>query len=203
MANSGLPTRQEAEDLLRWAGHLNPGPWTDHGRVAARAAETIALHAGMAPDRAYVSGLLHDIGRYEGVTSLRHVYAGYRLLTERGFPDVARICLTHSFPLPLLESYNGDRGDCSPQEQAEIRAVVEGTPHDDWDALIQLCDALSTAQGVCVMETRLLNVSLRHGLHDHTLEKWRAFLRVKARFDSLCGENVYRFFLPEIVASLS
>ncbi|HML46898.1 MAG TPA: HD domain-containing protein [Clostridia bacterium] len=202
MSNSGLPARREAEDLLRWAEGLNPGPWSDHCRVVARAAETIASHAGMDPDRAYVSGLLHDIGRYEGVTELRHVYAGYRLLTERGFPAAARICLTHSFPFPLLEAYSGSRSDCTLAEQAEIRAVVEQTPHDDWDALIQLCDALGTPRGVCVMEARLLNVSIRHGLNDHTLDKWRAFLRVKSRFDGLCGGNLYRFFLPEIIASL-
>ena len=33
-------------------------------------------------------GLLHDIGRREGVTGMRHTLDGYRYLLEQGFDDV-------------------------------------------------------------------------------------------------------------------
>ena len=37
-----LPTRQEAEMLVKEAEQCNPGPWGDHSRVAAVCAEKIA-----------------------------------------------------------------------------------------------------------------------------------------------------------------
>src|SRR5437763_1933896 len=55
-----FPTIAEAHELLRQAGELNPGPWLDHSRVAARAAQSIAArHPDLEPDRAYVLALLH------------------------------------------------------------------------------------------------------------------------------------------------
>jgi predicted hydrolase (HD superfamily) len=60
-----LPARAEAEELLIWAHEQNPGPWTEHCRVAARAAEVIARKCGLDAERAYISGLLHDIGYYD------------------------------------------------------------------------------------------------------------------------------------------
>ena len=57
---------------------LNPGPWGKHSRVAARCAEKIAENCdGLSPEKAYVLGLLHDIGRLFGVRHLGHVADGY------------------------------------------------------------------------------------------------------------------------------
>ena len=97
-----FPTKEAAEQLLNWASELNPGPWTDHCKVAARAAETIAARCGLDTDRAYVSGLLHDIGYYsyrDGKGEKDHIFAGYDLMMQKGYTDSARICLTHSFSL--------------------------------------------------------------------------------------------------------
>ena len=52
-----------------------------------------------------LAGLMHDIGRFEGVFGIRHATAGYHLLTDRGEVALARICLTHSFPVPLRETF--------------------------------------------------------------------------------------------------
>ena len=69
-----LPTREEAERLLREAKQCNPGPWVNHSRVAAHCAEKIAQACGdMDAGKAYVLGLLHDIGRKFGVRHLGHV----------------------------------------------------------------------------------------------------------------------------------
>ena len=53
----------------------------------------------MNPDAAYVMGLLHDIGRREGIMDMRHIYAGYLFMSSLGYDDSARICLTHCFCL--------------------------------------------------------------------------------------------------------
>lgn len=57
--------------------------------------------------------------------------------------------------------------------------------------LIQLCDALSLPAGVVSMESRLIDVALRHGFNDYTAEKWKAFYRLKAYFDCKMGGNIY------------
>lgn len=74
------PTRDEAERLLLDAKKDNPGKWVDHSRVTAHCAEKIAMHCGMDADKAYVLGLLHDIGRKFGVFHLRHVSEGYKYM---------------------------------------------------------------------------------------------------------------------------
>lgn len=60
------PTREEAIALLAEAEPHNPGPWGDHSRTAAHCAEKIAAAVGLDPDKAFVLGLLHDIGRRYG-----------------------------------------------------------------------------------------------------------------------------------------
>ena len=63
-----VSSRKEAEALLEEALPYNPGPWGDHSRTAAHCAECIARASNgrLDPDKAYVLGLLHDIGRRYG-----------------------------------------------------------------------------------------------------------------------------------------
>ena len=50
-----LPTREQAELLLKEAEKCNPGPWGDHSRVAAHCAERIAMECGdLDSDKAYI-----------------------------------------------------------------------------------------------------------------------------------------------------
>lgn len=192
-----IPTLSQAQALLAWAEGQNPGPWADHSRTAARAAGTIAAACGLDADKASVLGLLHDVGRYEGKRALHHAVAGYRLLTERGFAAAARICLTHSFPLPVLECFSGSRDDCTPEETALIRSAL-AVEMDEYDRLAQLCDALALAQGVCLLDVRLVDVARRHGFNAYTLPKWEAFFGLKRHFDDLCGQSIYDLFYDEI-----
>ena len=83
-----LPTREKAEALLKEAEQCNPGPWGEHSRTAARCAENIAkLCPDLDPDKAYILGLLHDIGRKFGVRHLGHVSDGYRYMMSLGYDE--------------------------------------------------------------------------------------------------------------------
>ena len=63
-------TREIAEKALEEANKANPGPWYDHSKYVALACQNIASrYQDMDEDLAYVYGILHDIGRYAGVTS--------------------------------------------------------------------------------------------------------------------------------------
>lgn len=185
-----------AKQALREAGQRNPGPWIGHSESVAQNAKLIAQRCGLDAQKAYVMGLLHDIGRREGVSGIKHIFDGYAYMLEMGEKEIARICLTHSFPLKDVQTYIGAY-DCTEEQLAFLRDFLEHTEQDDYDRLIQLCDAISLPEGACIMEKRLMDVALRHGLPEFSLDKWRAFLALKQYFDDKCGCNLYEF-LPNI-----
>ncbi len=203
--HDSLPSRDEAEKLLIWATKQNAGPWTEHCRAVARAAETIAHKSSLDPDRAYVSGLLHDIGYYgyhNGKGRTCHIYLGYELMLKKGYEKVARICLSHSFPHQDIRAYGGSDMNCTDKELAVITAFLSETTYNDYDKLIQLCDCLGTAQGICLMEKRMLDVSRRNGFDGFTVRRWDSFLALKDCFDKMCGTNIYNLFNDEIVTNI-
>jgi hypothetical protein len=152
--------------------------------------------------KAYVLGLLHDVGRYDGVRDLHHVISGFRLMEEKGFSAVSRICLTHSFPIANLGVYSGQPSDCTSDELAFLSDFLEKVSYDDYDRLIQLCDALCLSSGICTVEQRLIDVGIRYGSNGWSQRKWVAVTGLKSYFDKLCGINVYRLFQEEICRSI-
>lgn len=189
-----LPAREEAERILKEAESCNPGPWGNHSRVVAACAQRIAAHVdGMDPEKAYIVGLLHDIGRKFGIKHLRHVYDGYRYMTELGYDEAARICLTHSFSIQDINIYIGNR-DLTDEEEKEIEDALSCVVYDDYDRLIQLCDSLSGTFGAVDMEIRMGDVKRRYGRYPQ--EKWDKNLALKRLFDEKCGRDIYEL-LPE------
>jgi len=184
----GYPVIEEAERLLREAESCNPGPWGDHSRIAADCAKKIAAAAGMDGEKAYVLGLLHDIGRKFGIKHLAHVCDGYRYMMDLGYEDVARICLTHSFCCPRLDVYIGNF-DISQAQQQELQTLLDDLVFDDYDRLIQLCDCLAGSEGVMDMEARMLDVKKRYGFYRQ--DKWDTNLWLKAYFEEKSGKNIY------------
>ena len=184
-----LPTREYAEVLLKEAEKSNPGPWGDHSRVAAHCAEKIALACGdMDADKAYILGLLHDIGRKFGTRHLGHVSDGYTYMMQCGFDEVARICLTHSFSNQTVGEYIGIE-DTTEEEFALIQKTLAAVHLDEYDRLIQLCDALAGAEGVLDIEERMADVKRRYGSYPQG--KWERNLSLKAYFEGKAGNNIY------------
>lgn len=193
-----IPTLEEAERLMHEAECKNPGPWVQHSVNVAQAARLIAAqHPTLDADSAYTLGLLHDIGRREGVTDLRHVLDGYTFLKDAGFEDAAQICLTHSFPIQDIRVGSG-QWDCSPVEYAFIEGYLASISYTDYDRLIQLCDSLALPSGFCLMEKRLVDVALRRGINDYTVDKWKAFLSIQQAFEQAIGQSIYAL-LPGVV----
>ena len=167
-------TIKQAQYELKIAVRNNPGPWEQHSFVAAENARLIAEKVpGMDPKKAYVLGLLHDIGRSVGVTGMRHVIDGYDYMMALGQPEIA------------------GKHDCTPEQKAYIQNYLDTHEYDDYDQLIQLCDALSLPQGACLMEKRFVDVALRHGVQDYTTKRWQGYLELKKYFDSKCGCDIY------------
>ena len=186
---------------LRQAVQNNPGPWEQHSLSVADNAKRIAQKAGLNPETAEVMELLHDIGRGTGISGIRHIFDGYDLMMSVGEPEVARICLTHSFPSKDIHTYIG-KIDCTQAQLAFLQDFLTSHPYDDYDRLIQLCDAISLPNGACILEKRLIDVALRHGVTEHSIDKWKAFMQVKKHFDQLCGCSIYSL-LPNVLENSS
>lgn len=184
-----LPSREEAEKLLLDAEQCNPGQWGDHSRITAECAEKIAmLCEGMDADKAYIVGLLHDIGRKFGIKHFGHIYDGYTYMMRLGYDEAARICLTHSFNIQDVHSYVGNF-DVSEERQREIEDALNNVAYDDYDRLIQLCDSIAGAEGVMYIEDRMEDVKRRYGKYPK--EKWDHNLSLKEMFEKKMGRSIY------------
>lgn len=197
-----LLTRYTAEKALEEACIANPGPWGDHSRYVAQACEAIARRCpGLDADDAYIYGLLHDIGRHAGITSERHILDGYRYCTARGWTRAAQICITHSFPLQDPETAIG-KWDMSQEEKAFVYDFVENARYDDYDRLVQLCDALALPSGFCLLEKRFVDVALRYGFHPAFPARWKAVLTIKTYFEAIMGTSLYSLLPGAVENSL-
>lgn len=184
-----IPSREEAEKLLAEAETHNPGAWARHSEVVAFCAEQIAKEcADLDADRAYVSGLLHDIGRRFGVKHFGHIYDGYMYMTELGYDEMARICVSHSFCIQKIEDYIGNV-DVTEEQRQVIADYLDKMVYDEYDKLIQLCDSIGSAEGVVPMEERMGDVKRRYGAFPQ--DKWDKNMWLREYFSRKIGRDVY------------
>lgn len=117
-----------------------------HCFLVANAAKKIAEQVGMCPETAYVMGLLHDVTRVVNPRNqprLLHAITGYKFLIEMGYPELARICITHCFTIRGDRNVEKDFNDLSPENAELVKKVIDEIcelPYTEWDLLIQLAD---------------------------------------------------------------
>ena len=190
-----LPTIDEALKELKIAEELNPGPWVKHSINTGIAAKNIAEKVpGMDSKKAYIIGLLHDIGRRVGVVNIpTHVYEGYKYCMEKGWNEVARICMTHSYLLMQKEF------DYEPESENEkaIKDYIMNCEPDDYDKLIQLCDSLAVDYGFVILEKRFVDVTRRYGIMEGYIKGWEVAFEIKEYFEARMGCSIYDV-LPDI-----
>lgn len=190
------PTRDEAERLLTEAESLNPGLWVAHSRNVAKCAEVIASHCNLNPEKAYILGLLHDVGRRAGIGQLKHVYYGWKHMNELGYPTVAKVCLTHSYNTHRFED-DMAKIEVSPEQADEAKAALAGYEYDDYDRLIQLCDSIATAEGVVDVTERMADVRTRYGSYPQP--KWDKNIELLEYFAEKTGSDIYELCRPCIL----
>lgn len=197
-----LLTRTIAEKALLQAECDHPGPWADHSRYVALACQNIASRCpNLDADVAYIYGLLHDIGRYAGVTSERHLIDGYRYCMERGWKKAAQICISHAFMIKDISTSIGVF-DMPPEDKKFMAEFVKNAVYDDYDYLVQLCDALALPTGFCLLEKRFVDVAIRYGTHPSTVDRWKAVLRIKDSFEAVIGSSIYDWLPGAVENSL-
>lgn len=192
-----IPNVQTAQTELEIAGNLNPGLWTAHSKNVGFAAKYIAEACGtLDPEKAYVCGLLHDIGRRNGVSALKHTIDGYEYAVSNGWDEVARVCLTHSFPVKNIEADIAKK-DITDEQYEFMKRYLENIDYNDYDKLIILCDALADAQGFCILEKRFVDTTRRYGISPFTTARWNSTYEYKDYFERLIGKSIYTL-LPNI-----
>jgi len=190
-----LPTKEQALEELRIAGEMNPGPWVKHSENVGIAARNIAEKIpDMNPDKAYIVGLLHDIGRRVGIVDIpTHIYEGYKYCMSKGWDEAARVCMTHSYRL-MKEEF--DYEPTSDMEK-EIKKFICSTEADDYDKLIQLCDSLAVDYGFVILEKRFVDVTRRYGIMEGYIKGWDVSFAIKEAFEEKMGCSIYDV-LPDI-----
>ena len=190
--------RKIAEIELERAHSLNPGKWADHSRYTALACQNIAARcSGLSADDAYCYGLLHDIGRYAGVTSEKHLIDGYRFCMERGWEKAAQICISHAFMIQDIKTSIGTF-DVSEEDYLFMEDFVKHAVYDDYDRLVQLCDSLALPTGFCLLEKRFVDVALRYGTPPFITKRWKKTLEIKELFEEKIHCSIYEL-LPGVV----
>lgn len=191
-----LPAIDEALNELKIAGEMNPGPWIKHSENVGIAAKNIAsLIPELDENKAYIVGLLHDIGRRVGIVNIpKHVYEGYKYSMQKGWDEVARVCMTHSY----LFMKDGFSYEPDTLEEKEIKNfILHCGEADDYDKLIQMCDSLATDYGFVILEKRFVDVTRRYGIMEDYIKGWDVTFQIKESFENRIGCSVYDV-LPDI-----
>ena len=196
-----LPSRKQAEEWLDAAGragHANGGTdgFVPHSHNTAKVAEAIAAACGMDAGLAYMAGLLYYIGRYDPATSGYkgggpHSLAGYRLLKDKGCPELARYCLTHTFRKDEEISEFG-YSYLSPEDRNFIADFIKNACYTDYDLLVQLADNMALKEGFVTLEQRTIDLMYRYdGQPEFWLDNFGHFYRLKRYFEKKCGRSLY------------
>ena len=197
-----MTLREKAEEIFDWGLRQRDDAivfaWENHSRGAAKVAEAIAKKCGMDSEKAYAMGLLHDIGRYKGAnTGMEHVMDGYELLLQKEMPEIARVCLTHSFN-PMNKVEDVALKDAGRDEF--LKSYIKKAEFDDYDKLVQLADFMAGAHGVTTIERRFCSVLWRHGLNNPR-EDLKTIYEIKQYFDKKAGMDVYELFHDKIATT--
>ena len=193
--------RDEAYKLLMESSKLNPGRWIEHSLNVGIIAERLAEKLGVDKNRAYACGILHDIGRREGITGTRHIIDGYNFLEQLGYSDIARCCITHSFFVKNVKYIYG-KPDMTEEEINFAQKYIDNIEYDIYDKLVQIGDAMGLPDGITFIERRLIDVHLRHGINEITIDNWKSIFKLQAEFEEKLGYSIYKVF-PEVEKEIS
>lgn len=197
-----LPTLSQAINLYNFATQktdvLNlksvgvKGLSATHYQNVGFIASKIAEQAGMDVQKAYVLGLLHDYGEYieKTVPDTFHGTAGYDEMMTKGFDEVARTCLSHSF-------FNAEfKPKDFPAYNAKqiIRAskLLKQQAFDDYDYLIHLSDLMAPYQKIDTIENRIKMIKEKYHLtEEDATHKLKQAKQLKDYFDTKCQKDIY------------
>lgn len=193
-----VPSMDEAFDLMRdlvnkFTEYKGENDLANHLLLVACSAEMIAAKTPhLNSKKAYIFGLLHDYGKIisEEATHTFHGLTGYELMNEKGYDEVAQICLTHSFTTLdfNIDDYSYDKAGL-----AAAKKLIRDVVITDYDLLIQLCDLLVKGVGFSNIKDRIRNIQETYGVSTLLAKKkYHRALKLKKYFDNLTGSDIYK-----------
>ena len=164
------------------------------GTIAAKLAGPLQLNVEMAQ----AMGTLHDIGRRfrERTHQRHHSVTGYKFMKQEGFDEIARICITHCFPVHDLGGYWGIETYFNKQDDFDLtQKVLDQTIYDDYDHLIQLSDMLAVHCDFVTLEKRFEDIQKRYHITD--FKGWKAreqrIFELKQDVENRINQPLYDF----------
>ncbi len=182
----------------KWNSEQQVKDYIFHSTGIALAAEKIAAKCGLDANKAYTCGLLHDYGKIqdERATGKTHFMVGYDRMMQDGWDAVARICLTHSFPIKDFDLK--DYTAYAETDLKKAKSLLANITYDDYDKLIQFCDMLFEGCSIISYQRRLSHIRQRYNLtKEQTACLEIGAKRNKAYFDAKCGCDVYQILQVE------
>ncbi len=170
--------------------------WINHSICVGNAAGIIAKALNLNENYAKTLGYIHDIGKRFGCTN-SHVISGYEYIKELGYSnDYASVCLTHSYLNNDINCVAGGIPNSNSENYDFKKTYIESHKYTIYEKIINLCDLMCT-NVVNTVDTRLIDLIIRKGVHENTKYHIEQTYKLKKYFDGLLGYNLYKLF-PEI-----
>lgn len=166
-----------------------------HAAAVAHIAETIASKTlYLNSEKAYILALLHDCGKYQDEYACHkfHGLAGYYYMLEKGYPDLARASLTHTF---YKKDFELTDYPFPPDDLKICRQLLQDIEYDDYDLLLQLADMINDMGKTCTLEYRVQSLCKRRNIPTKDYAWVEVALNaIKNYFDKKCGCDIYSLF---------
>ncbi len=167
--------------------------WILHCIRVGHAARRIAERLGLDADYAEALGYIHDIGRR--INHPTHPIEGYYYMQSKGYVVESGICLTHSFINNdiCMTAGVGPKGEIN----AFLDQYLRNHPVTVYDNIIQLCDLFCEWNGYLTIEKRLLDITKRKGVTEHSKQHFLLALQLQKEIETKMGCTMPDLF-PEI-----
>lgn len=177
----------------------------NHSINVAIVAERLADELKLNGKKAYVLGLIHDIGKCQiGKIGMRHILSGYNFLHNLGYEQEARICLTHSFyNKKLVKKILCSKGGRFTRNEIKfISNYINKSEFDMYDKIVQVADNMGGINGIMTIERKRIEIILKEGLSDITEESLKGIYNVQNEIELKLNHSIYKAF-PEIVDNIN
>ena len=169
-----LTTEQFGSNLVNPMPNLfiNTSSWISHTLNVGICARNLANGLeNVDPNTTFVLGILHDIGR-KFKTDMQHTVYGYEYLVSKGYPNEAKICLTHSHILgercannepavPGWSCINGVSTWDPSIETDDLTKFLQNTSYNVYDSVLNIADLMATEKDILPVHERLKDIAKR------------------------------------------
>ena len=196
---------EEAYKLLEEAPRKNKELWIKHSVNVAIVSERLAEQLNLDSKKAYVFGLIHDIGRRQKEhVGLRHILEGYKFLVDLGYEEESRGCLTHTFydRSLVIPNLTKENTNLTRSEIDFISKYINKNGFNLYDKILQIADNMGSASGINTIERRRTESMLRYGMTDVSEKNLRGIFKIQNEIENKLGYSIYRLF-PEVSDNIS